>query len=178
MEEAIFTKLYQENYSRLLRMAYVYIPNHEDAENIIHDVFVTLWENRSRLFEMEGLGGYLAVSLKNRCLDYLKHQAHVTEHANLVVDEYQRSTQDRISALSFYDPSSSYDSEVIRQAVIKAIDSLPPRCRQIYLLSRQKGLRNIDVAERLGVSVNTVEVQISIAHRKLRASLKPYLPQD
>lgn len=176
MEEAIFTKLYQENYSRLLRIAYVYIPNLEDAENIIHDVFVTLWENRSRLFEMDGLGGYLAVSLKNRCLDYLKHQAHVNEHASKVVEEYQQSTKDRIAALTFYDPAASYDSVVIRQAVITAIDSLPPRCRQIYLLSRQKGLRNVDVAASLGVSVNTVEAQITIAHRKLRAALRPYLP--
>lgn len=178
MEEAVFTKLYLENYARLLRIAYVYIPNHEDAENIIHDVFVTLWENRSRLLEMEGVSYYLAVTLKNRCLDFLKHQTHVVEHANRVTEEYQRSVQDSISSLSYYDPASTYDNEVLRKAVVDAIEALPPRCRQVYLLSRQKGLRNSDVAERLGISVNTVEAQVTIAHRKLRAALQDYLPQN
>ena len=176
MEEAVFTKLYLENYARLLRIAYVYIPTHEDAENIIHDVFVTLWENRSRLLNMDGLPYYLAVTLKNRCLDFLKHQVHVTEHATRVADEYQRALQDRITSLSFYNPATSYDNEIIRRAVVSAIEALPPRCRQVYLLSRQKGLRNSDVAERLGISINTVEAQITIAHRKLRAALKDYLP--
>ena len=177
MDKAVFTKLYQENYARLLRIAYVYIPNHEDAENIVHDVFVTLWENRSRLFEMDGLPAYLAVMLKNRCLDYLKHQTHVIEHANQITDEYERTMQDRISGLTYYNPASDYDNAVLRKAIVHAIDTLPPRCREVYLLSRQHGLRNVDVAERLGISLNTVEAQITVAHRKLRVALKGYLPQ-
>lgn len=177
METELFTRLYQENYARLLRIAYVYIQSHEDVENIVHDVFVTLWENRERLFELESLPGYLAVMLKNRCLDYLKHQTHVLEHAQQVTDEFQRTMQDRIASLASYDAATNYDNEVIRKAIISAIDALPPRCRQVYLLSRQKGLRNTDVAERLGISLNTVEAQITIAHRKLRLALKDYLPQ-
>ena len=178
MEETLFTQLYLENYARLLRIAYVYIPDHEEAENMVQDVFATLWEQRDRLMEMEGIAGYLAVSLKNRCLDFLKHQSHIVEHAEHTIEAYQRHIQDSINTLSFYNPAASYDNDVIHKAVSKAIDALPTRCRQIYLLCRQEGLKNAEVAARLGISLNTVEAQITIAHKKLRTALRDFLPSQ
>lgn len=178
MEDTIFTQLYLENYARLLRMAYVYVPDHEEAENMVHDVYTTLWEQRDRVFEMENVAGYLAVSLKNRCLDYLKHQAHIADHAEHTVEVYRRSIQNSINTLSFYNPAASYDNAVIHHAVSEAIESLPPRCREIYLLCRKEGLKNADVATRLGISLNTVEAQITIAHKKLRTALRDFLPQS
>lgn len=68
---------------------------------------------------------------------------------------------------------SFFEMERILQ---QAIESLPERCREIFRLSRMEGLQNKEIAARLGISVNTVEGQMSIALRKLRVALKDYLP--
>ncbi|MBO4589373.1 MAG: RNA polymerase sigma-70 factor [Bacteroidaceae bacterium] len=171
-----FSELYLNNYSRMLRIAKVYIPEHEEAENIVHDVFVSVWEHRDHVLSMDNVEGYMAVSLKNRCLDYLKHLLHVAEYADHVTESQRHELTNKINSLNCYDAASSYDNEVINGAVRNAIEGLPPRCRQVFLYSRRDHLKNAEIAERMGISENTVEAQMTIAFRKLHAALSQYLP--
>lgn len=172
-----FSELYLNNYSRMLRIAKVYIPEHEEAENIVHDVFVSLWEHREHVLDMDNVEGYMAVSLKNRCLDHLKHLLHVAEYADHATEAHRNELSIKINSLNCYDAAESYDNEVINNAVRNAIDGLPPRCRQVFLFSRRDHLKNAEIAERMGISENTVEAQMTIALRKLRTSLSQFLPQ-
>ena len=177
MLNARFSELYLNNYSRLLRIAKVYIPEPEEAENIVHDVFVNVWEHRDHVFNMDNVEGYIAISLKNRCLDYLKHLLHVAEYANHITEKLREDLTMKINSLNCYDAAASYDSEVITQAVQNAIKGLPPRCRQVFLLSRREYLKNAEIALRMGISENTVEAQMTIAIRKLRSALSRFIPQ-
>lgn len=172
-----FSELYLNNYSRMLRIAKVYIPEQEEAENIVHDVFVSVWEHRDYVLSMENVEGYMTVSLKNRCLDYLKHLFHVAEYADHVTETLREDLTNKINSLNLYDAAASYDNEVINKAVHNAIEGLPPRCRQVFLYSRRNHLKNSEIAKRMGISENTVEAQMTIAFRKLRSALSLYLPQ-
>ena len=172
-----FSELYLNNYSRMLRIAKVYIPEQEEAENIVHDVFVSVWEHRDHVFSMDNVEGYMAVSLKNRCLDHLKHLLHVAEYADHVTETLRDDLTMKINSLNCYDAASSYDNEIINHAVQNAIDGLPPRCRQVFLFSRREHLKNAEIAQRMGISENTVEAQMTIAIRKLRGALSRFIPQ-
>lgn len=177
MFTARFSELYLNNYSRLLRIARIYIPEQEEAENLVHDVFVSIWERREQVLNMEHFEGYLAVSLKNKCLDYLKHLLHVAEYADHIKEGLREDLTNKINSLNCYDAATSYDNEVINEAVRKAVEGLPPRCRQVFLLSRRDQLKNAEIAEQMGISENTVEAQMTIAFRKLRAALSEFLPK-
>ena len=172
-----FSELYLNNYSRMLRIAKVYIAEQEEAENIVHDVFVSVWEHRDHVFSMDNVEGYMAVSLKNRCLDHLKHLLHVAEYADHVTETLREDLTIKINSLNCYDAAASYDNEIINHAVQNAIDALPPRCRQVFLLSRREHLKNAEIAQRMGISENTVEAQMTIAIRKLRGALSRFIPQ-
>ena len=178
MFTARFSELYLNNYSRLLRIARVYIPQQEEAENLVHDVFVSMWEHREEVMNMEHCESYLAVSLKNRCLDYLKHLLHVAEYADHITETSHEELTNKINSLNCYDAATFYDNEIINNAVKKAVEGLPPRCRQVFLLSRHDQLKNAEIAERMGISENTVEAQMTIALRKLRAALSEFLPKS
>ena len=172
-----FSELYVSNYSRMLRMAKTYVPAQEDAENIVHDVFVSVWEHKDHVLQMDNVEGYMAVSLKNKCLDYLKHLFYVLEYAERVNEVLRDDLHSRPDSLDASDAATACDREIINKAACHAIGALPPRCRQVFLLSRRDHLKNAEIAERMGISVNTVEAQMTIAIRKLRAALSRYLPQ-
>ena len=171
-----FSELYLNNHSRMLQIAKVYVIEQEEAENIVQDVFVSVWEHRDYVLSMDNVEGYMTVSLKNRCLDHLKHLLHVAEYADHVTKSLNDNLTNTINSLSNYDAAVSYDNEVINKAVLHAIEGLPPRCRQVFLHSRRDHLKNAEIAERMGISENTVEAQMTIAFRKLRFALSQYLP--
>jgi len=161
----------------MLRIAKNYIPAQEDAENIVHDVFVSVWEHKDYVLKMDNIEGYMAVSLKNRCLDYLKHLFYVSEYADRVSESLRDELHNCLNNANNTDTATAYDKEIINKAVSRAIGELPPRCRQVFLHSRRDHLKNAEIAARMGISENTVEAQMTIAIRKLRAALCPYLPQ-
>lgn len=166
-----FSELYLTYYPKLVRFAKEFVILEEDAENITQDVFTDLWEKRDNLDRIENMNAYLFRLVRNRCLDYLKHkifeqryvenmQAHFTIELNLKLQSLDR--------FDVSDISEGNDTEILVRA---AIDSLPKRCRDIFLLSRVEGLKYREISERLGISVNTVECQMGIALKKLRMKL-------
>lgn len=114
-------------------------------------------------------------SYQNRCLNFLKHQSYIqAKTCSLKADE-ELESQLNLYALEQFDEAVSSISEV-ENLLSQTMQKLPERCREIFLLSRIEGLKYKEIAERLDISVNTVENQISIALRKLRSELKEYLP--
>jgi RNA polymerase sigma-70 factor (ECF subfamily) len=101
----------------------------------------------------------------------------VAEYADHVSEALRDDLMNKINSLNYYDAAAYYDNEVINNAVRDAIEGLPPRCRQVFLYSRRDHLKNAEIAERMGISENTVEAQMTIAFRKLRIALSPFLPQ-
>ncbi len=162
-----FSELYITYYSKLVRFAREYVILEEDAENITQDVFTDMWEKRDSIDLIENVNAYLFRLVKNRCLDYLKHKAFEQKYIEHIQSSFEVELSLKLQSLEC-NISEVNETEVL---IRKAINSLPKRCRDIFMLSRMEGLKYREISERLGISVNTVECQMSIALKKLRGKL-------
>lgn len=162
-----FDRIYVIYFSRMRRFAKEFVLFDEDAENVVQDVFLLLWEKREVLDIKVSLTAYLFSLVKNKCIDYLRHQ--------IVAEEYIQEQKAKIYALEQFNYNMSSDEDI--DAILKkAINKLPEKCREIFVKSRIEGKKHREIATELNISVNTVENQMSIALKKMRAELKDYLP--
>ncbi len=166
-----FERIYKVYYPKMFAFAKQYVGSDADAENIVQDVFLVLWEKRDELEMTTALVTFLFTLVKNHCLKFLRHRVVEEAYSNYVREEWSF----KLYALESFD--YSYQSEKELRAIIRrALDTLPERCREIFIKSRIEGLKYKEISEALGISVNTVENQMAIALRKLRVALKDYLP--
>jgi len=170
-----FDSIYINNFSRLFLFAKEYVLFDEEAENIVQDIFLMLWEKREALRVDVSLTAYLFTLVKNKCIDFLRHQMVEQMYSENVKHEYNEELNVKLFALESFDHNFSSEEDI--ETLLKnAIDKLPERCRLIFIKSRIEGKKYKEIAEELNLSVNTVEGQISIALKKLREELKDYLP--
>ncbi len=174
-EDSQFEDVYTSHYSRMKRFARQYVIQEEDAENIVHDVFMDLWENRHKLSTITNLSGYLFISLKNKCIDFIRHKQFVLDVADKIQAEHTRMLNIKLQSLEIFD-DKIFSENKIEEIVQNAINALPERCRKIFVMNKLEGIKQKEIAKELNISVNTVENQISIAYRKLKASLKDHYP--
>ena len=154
-----FESLFNEFYPALCSFAQHYIDDKDKAEDIVQDVFIAFWKDHSESNQIGSIKAYLYTSVKNKCLNYLKH--------NVVVNKYVESEK-KESISYFFD---HVIEEETHRMIYNAIEELPPRCKEIVLLSLQ-GLKNNEIAEELNVSINTVKTQKALAYNELRVKLK------
>ena len=166
-----FSELYLMYYPKLVRFAKEFVVLEEDAENITQDVFTDLWERRDAIDHIENVNAYLFRLVRNRCLDYLKHKVFEQKYAENVQASFEIELNLKLQSLDRFDVSDISEGNEMERLVRDAINSLPKRCRDIFLLSRRKGLKYREISEKLGISVNTVECQMGIALKKLRVKL-------
>ena len=170
-----FDSIYINNFSRLFLFAKEYVLFDEEAENIVQDIFLMLWEKREALRVDVSLTAYLFTLVKNKCIDFLRHQMVEQMYSENVKHEYNEELNVKLFALESFDHNFSSEED-IETLLRNAIDKLPERCRLIFIKSHIEGKKYKEIAEELNLSVNTVEGQISIALKKLREELKDYLP--
>lgn len=170
-----FEKIYIAYYSRMKRFAQEYVIREEDAENIVQDVFLDLWEQNLLLLTHSNLFAYLFTALKNRCIDFLRHKTIVQHTAQKLQDDYTKSLEMKFQSLEAFD-EQVFSEPDIETVIQNAIESLPEKCRQIFILHKIEGKKQKDIAQELNISINTVENQMAIAYKKLKEILKDYLP--
>jgi RNA polymerase sigma-70 factor (family 1) len=152
----------------LLSFALSILKSKQLSEEIVSDVFIKIWEKRQQLDKIENLAFYLFSAVKNRALTKLHEQK---KHNAINIDE---ATVELRSL--YHDPEQMLVSaEMIRQ-IQDGISQLPPRCQLIFKLVKEDGLKYKEVAELLHLSIKTVENQMSIALKKISATLR-YKPQ-
>lgn len=156
---AAFEQVFREQYEALFRFAYRFVQNREEAEEVVQDVFVILWEKRQGLEIKTSLSAYLYAAVRNRALNVVK-SAYRRRVSSLESIELEESLTEPVQA-------NPDQSELIALAQ-RGVESLPEKCRLIFTLSRQAGLTYNEIAEELGVSKETVKSQIKIALKKLR----------
>jgi RNA polymerase sigma-70 factor (ECF subfamily) len=171
-----FQNLYLAYYRGMVRFAQEYVGCKEDAENIVHDAFAEVWEIKPGYLEKKYLLSLLFTIVKNKCIDYLRHRIVVREAESLIQEAFRRDMQMKYDSLESFDQELFLRNETIEERVSRAIDSLPEKCRQIFIMNKLEGLRQKEIAQMLHISVNTVESQMGIAYKKLREELKDYLP--
>lgn len=162
-DEQAFEGFYRQYFIRLFRFCYAIVKEKAPAEEIANDVFLHLWKRRDGLPPIGKVEVYLYVAAKNHCLNYLRR-----DRGQPLID--LDSLRDE--ALQFKaDPESLLIRAETMQQVIAAIDQLPPKCKLIFRLIREDGLKYKDVARLLDLSVKTVEAQLAIAVRKISQAL-------
>lgn len=164
---AAFDFVFNYYYSGLCAYAHKFISEKEIVEDIVQGFFVTLWLESPGLEIKSSLKSYLFAAVHNRCLDWLRHRK--------VLDKYRKSYLLKEEDRDISSEEMMVETE-LRFAILKCLESCQPRTREIFELSRIKGLTNQQIAEQLGLSKRTVELQISNALKILRTSLRDYLP--
>ncbi|GAE83932.1 RNA polymerase sigma-70 factor [Bacteroides reticulotermitis] len=167
-----FSELYLAYYAKLVRFATVFVILEEDAENIIQDVFTELWMKSDCLDQIENINAYLYRLVRNRCLDHLKHKVFEQKYAKNMQTSFETELNLKLQSLDSFDTCLVSEEKEITKKIHAAINSLPDRCREIFMLSRFDGLKYKEISECLGISINTVECQMSIALKKLRVKLQ------
>lgn len=170
-----FEEIYISFYPRLKRFAQEYVVNEADAENIVQDIFLSLWEKREFISAERNLTSFLFTTLKNKCIDFLRHRIVVQNAANKIQQEFEWTMQLKLQSLEEFD-EQIFTKNDIESLIQNAIQSLPEKCRQIFIMNKIEGKKQKIIAQELQISVNTVENQMTIAYRKLKQILKDYLP--
>ena len=170
-----FSQIYSTYFTKMIRFSQAYVIAEEDAENIVQDIFLYLWEHPEVFKTIDNMDAFLFTLVKNRCLNFLKHSLYVNEKKSSIQTVEELEMQMNLYSLQQFDESFLTISDV-ENLINEVIDKLPERCKEIFILSRMEGLKYKEIAEQLNISVNTVENQMSIALRKLKIELKDYLP--
>jgi len=158
-DQQAYKELFTSLYSSLFSFAKSLIKAKEPAEEVVSDVFIKVWEKRKELEKIENLRVYLYVSIRNIAYNYLEKQKRILADP---IDDFQ--------GISLYlDPEQLLITSDMLKTVQKAIDQLPPRCKMIFKLAKEDGLKYKEIAEILNISVKTVENQLAIALQKIGA---------
>jgi len=157
--------LFRAYYGELCRAVYRIIPNKSVAEDLVQEVFYGFWKKKDNLTIKTTVKGYLKQTAINKSLNYLrdkKMKFDDTEEGDLELKDSQHSPQQKLEAAD------------LQKVIDKAIDGLPEKCRVIFVLNRFEALSYKEIANSLGISIKTVENQISKALKILRVKLGPY----
>ncbi len=160
--EEIFTRYY----STLCAYTRLYVRGGEIGENIIQDLMLWLWENRTTLHITESLSRYLFRATRNRCLKYLNHE--MIERR--VLGQLSEKLHDQFETPDFY------VIEELQERIRKAVEQLPPSYREAFELNRFQHKTYEEIAILLNVSPKTVDYRIQQSLKILRITLKEYLP--
>lgn len=162
-DQLAYRALFEQYYHRLFGLALLITRSRELSEEIVSDVFIALWRRRSHAPEIENLRLYLYVAMRNTAYNYLER---LTKTATVPLDQLDFEPVE-----PFANPEQVYVTKELNHRLLKAIESLPPRCRMIFKLVKEDGLTYKEAATLLNLSVGTIDNQLVIAIRKLSQAL-------
>ncbi|MDX9928736.1 MAG: RNA polymerase sigma-70 factor [Bacteroidales bacterium] len=157
-----FESLFRSSYPPLVRYAKTILKDNDTAEEIVQDLFYRLWKDREKLKIESTLNGYLFRSVHNRALHYLKHKG--------VMQKFEAD----MAAAGGDTPATPLETiqySELNELVVKTIEKLPERCGEIFYLNRFEGLKYREIAEKLSVSVKTVEANMGRALKEFRRAI-------
>lgn len=165
-DQSAFTIIFKKYYQDLVRFSFHYTRNSEVSEEIVQDVFLKLWENRTSLIVHNSLKSFLLKAVQNRCIDSLRHMSITNKYAALVLEH----------PILFENDTENYilHSELEEHFNI-AIEKIPAQYSEVFRMSRMEAMNYHAIADKLGLSVRTVEVRVGKAISLLREELKDYL---
>ena len=169
-----FNEIYTSYYKKSFFFAKSYVHDDLAAEDIASESLIKLWE-KLKTEKIDYIEPLLLTILKNKALDYLKHEEVKRTAFESMVDWHQQELSIRISTLESCDPNEIFSDEV-ESIIRETLKLLPEQTRRIFLLSRFENKSNKEIAEQMGISIKGVEYHISKALKALRITLKDYLP--
>jgi len=162
----VFEELFRTYYARLCGYALKYVWDKDQAEDIVQELFYAIWNKREAVVIKVSVEAYLFRSVRNSCLNYLKHLKVRDAHSEYATESSPSLSESSHELMEFLELQENIDAMV---------DLLPPERKKIFLLSRMEGLKYKDIAMQLDISVKTVEAQMGKALSFLREKLTEYL---
>ncbi|MBR10945.1 MAG: hypothetical protein CMP48_25110 [Rickettsiales bacterium] len=158
-----FQLIFDEMYQRLCAYSSRYLYDDQEVEDLVQDSFITLWSKRGDFDHINAIKSFLYTSVRNKCLNVLKHQTVIKEHESRLIYELENS-----------DSEQAIVAEEYYGRLYSEIKELPEASQKIMVLAL-RGLKNREIAEELGISENTVKTQKKIAYAKLKERLSPVM---
>lgn len=157
-----FEKLFRSSYVSLVKYAKTLIRDHDASEEIVQDLFFRLWQDRQNLRIESSLNGYLFRSVHNRALHYIEHQKVISRHAGEMIAGAELTSEPVTEAIYYHE---------LQARVARVLERLPERCRMIFRMNRFEGLKYNEIADKLAVSLKTVEADMGKALKEFRKAL-------
>lgn len=165
-DETAFELLFRHYYPGLVIFVSQITLDKAEAEEIVQDFFFRLWKRRDQIKESPSLKSYLFTSVKNRGINFIVSKNYESRK----IEELKRVMGSNLT----YEQDVFVTSE-LQEKIKQAFEKLPPRTKEIFILSRFDDLKNDEIAQKLNISKRTVEIQISNALKILRQELKDYI---
>lgn len=162
-DQQAYNDLFVHFYQSLQQFAFSFLKSKQLSEETVSDVFIKIWEKRAKLHTITNLKLYLFTSTRNTALNYLKKQKGLQ---NLPAEDYWVELNS-----VFFDPEQLMVTAEMINKVQKAVHDLPPKCKMIFKLVKEDGLKYREVASLLHLSIKTVENQMTIALKKIGAEI-------
>lgn len=162
--EKSYKELFVLMNEQLVSFAFAILKSSEDAEEVVSDFFINLWVKRSTLRTLEKPKLYLFIGVKNQALNQLRANKRSLPPQ---LDDWEI----RLGSVFFNPEELAISVEMVKK-IMTAVNQLPPKCRMIFRLIKEDGLKYAEVAQLLDVSVKTVESQMAIALRRIRSCLE------
>jgi len=164
-----FDLFYNVYYEQVFRFAYYFLKNKEACREVVSDVFFSIWQSRRVLKNVVNIETYLYIVVRNECKRYTTKTRH---HASISIEDLPVHLEN--------DQQSSAEDELANKEIEKllsqAINELPEKCRVIFLMIREEGLKPKQIAEILSIKESTIRVQMKIAIEKIVETIKPHFP--
>lgn len=161
-DKVAFESLFRSSYVSLVKYARTLLKDQDTSEEIVQDLFVRLWQERENVRIESSFNGYLFRAVHNRCLHYIEHRKVVQRHADQTITGLADHSEDPAEIMHYKD---------LQKQVAAILERLPERCGKIFCMSRFEGLKYSEIAEKLSVSIKTVEASMGRALREFRKEL-------
>ncbi len=167
-DEHAFKYFFDAYYDELCNFVHSYLRDEALSEEIVQGIFVYFWERKDSLQLTGSVKSYLFAASKYKSLNYLRN----LKNQSRIAQEFVLQSETLTAGADQY-----LEVEELKRVIGNAIESLPPKCKMIYRLSRDGEMTNREIAEELGITAKTVENQVTIAIKKIREFLQPYYEQ-
>jgi RNA polymerase sigma-70 factor (ECF subfamily) len=157
-----FESLFRSSYVSLVRYAKTLIKDHDTAEEIVQDLFFRLWKDKDKLQIESSLNGYLYRAVHNRCLHHIDHNRVVEKYAREMAVMEQETNES---------PTDIIHYRELQAKIAAILERLPEKCGKIFCMSRFEGLKYSEIAEKLSISIKTVEANMGRALKEFRKIL-------
>ncbi len=157
-----FESLFRSSYVSLVRYAKTIVKDHDTAEEIVQDLFFRLWQDKEKIKIESSLNGYLFRAVHNRCLHWIEHNRVVEKHVKEMI---------LMEAENPETPAEIIHYKELQLKIAGILERLPEKCGRIFCMNRYEGLKYAEIAEKLSVSVKTVEANMGRALKEFRKAL-------
>lgn len=154
--------LYKTYYTRLYILAFRYVKNQEQAEEIVNDIFLKIWQEAARLTISQSLSHYLSRSIVNASLNHINKEKKEISRQDKYISDFNESEEEGDEALLL-------EEQLLK--LEKALDQLPPQCKKVMMMSKFEKLKQQEIADTLNISIKTVKNHLTQGYEKIRSIL-------